>query len=236
MPTMQDTLQISSRLNRYFGPAGPRFFLLFLFLLGDLILYPFDQGTGGAGYYLFRTFGYAAVLLSVYAVSFRRGFLLFALVLAIPSAIHHFLTSEGDASAFSVVTTVLNFLFEAFVIVVIFRKVFLRGKVTTETIYGALCIYLLIGFTFASLYGMLADIHPNAFYLDPKSNIHAVPNRFDLVYYSFGTLTSLGAAGITPVAAQARSISVMEAILGVLYLAVLISRLMGSYRESSGTD
>lgn len=233
---MQDTPQISARLNGYFGPTGPRFFLLFLFLLGDLILYPFAQETGGAGYYLFRTFGYAAVLVGVYAVSFRRGFLLFALVLAIPSMIHHFLTSAGEASAFSIVTTVLNFVFDTFIIVVIFRKVFLRGKVTTETIYGALCIYLLIGFAFASLYGMLADLHPNVFYFDPKTNAHAVPDRFDLVYYSFGTLTSLGAAGITAVVAQARSLTLMETIVGVLYPAVLISRLIGSYREGSSAD
>jgi hypothetical protein len=233
---MQDDLQISARLNRYFGPTGPRFFLLFLFLLANLILYPFAQETGGVGYYLFRTFGYVAVLVAVYAVSYRRGFLLFALILAIPSGIHHFLSSEGEASAFSIVTTALNFVFDTFVITVIFRRVFLRGKVTTETIYGALCIYLLIGFTFASVYGMLADIHPNVFYLNPETNAHVVPNRFDLVYYSFGTLTSLGAAGITAVAAQARSISMMEAILGVLYPAVLISRLIGNYREGSNAD
>jgi len=233
---MRDTLQISARWNKYFGPDGPRFFLLFLFLLANLILYPFAQETGGAGYYLFRVFGNAAVLVGVYAVSFRRGFLLFALVLAVPSIVHYFLTTEGKASAFAVVTTLLSFVFDTFVIAVIFRKVFLRGKVTAETIYGALCIYLLIGFTFASLYAMLADIRPHAFYLDPATNVHVVPDRFDLVYYSFGTLTSVGTAGITAVAAQVRSISVMEAILGVLYPAVLISRLIGSYRERSSAD
>jgi hypothetical protein len=45
-------------------------------------------------------------------------------------------------------------------------------------------------------------------------------------------MTSLGAAGITPVSPQARSVSVLEAILGVLYLAVLIARLMGAYRPN----
>jgi hypothetical protein len=46
-------------------------------------------------------------------------------------------------------------------------------------------------------------------------------------------MTSLGAAGIIPVSDQARSLSVIEAILGVLYLAVLISRLVGAYRRPS---
>jgi hypothetical protein len=46
-------------------------------------------------------------------------------------------------------------------------------------------------------------------------------------------MTSLGAAGITPISGQARSITILEAILGVLYLAVLITRLMGAYRTNS---
>src|SRR5277367_2416909 len=109
---MQDTSKTSARLNRFFGPDGPRFFLLFLFLLGDLIVYPFAEGTSTrTGYYLFRVFGAAVLLLSVYAVSFRRAFFLFALVLLVPSAIHHLLASEGDGSAFAIVNTVLSFVF-----------------------------------------------------------------------------------------------------------------------------
>jgi hypothetical protein len=42
---------------------------------------------------------------------------------------------------------------------------------------------------------MVAAIQPKAFYLDPLTNVHAIPNRFDFTYYSFATMTSLGAAG-----------------------------------------
>jgi uncharacterized membrane protein len=110
--------------------------------------------------------------------------------------------------------------------------VFAREQAKSETIFGALCIYLLVGFSFASVYGMVAAFQPNAFYLDPRTNLHTVPGRFDFIYYSFGTMTSLGAAGIIPVSPQARSVSVLEAILGVLYLAVLIATLIGSYRPN----
>ena len=124
-------------------------------------------------------------------------------------------------------------MFDVFVVVVIFRRVFTKEQPNSETVFGALCIYLLVGFTFASIYGMVAAIQPKAFYLDPLTNLHAIPNRFDFIYYSFATMTSLGAAGITAVSAPARSLSVIEAILGVLYLAVLIARLMGAYRHPS---
>ena len=68
-------------------------------------------------------------------------------------------------------------------------------------------------------------------------NTHTIPDRFDFIYYSFGMMTQLGAAGITAVTDQARSISVLEAILGQLYLAVLISRLVGAYHlRAPATD
>jgi len=210
--------------------AAPRFFLLFLFLLANLILYPFAEGTG-IGYYLFRTSAYAVVVLSVYAVSFRRTLLVLVIALAAPAAIHRLFLTPSDASAFSIFNTVLSFIFDGLIIVVIFRKVFARGHVNTETIFGALCIYLLIGFSFAGIYGLIGAVKPNAFYLDPMLNTHMTPNRFDFVYYSFATMAALGSPGIAPVAGQARSISVMEAITGILYLAVLISRLMADYRE-----
>ena len=214
--------------------ASQRFFLLFLFLLVNLILYPFAEGTG-IGYYLFRTSAYAVVLLSIYAVSFRRTVLVIVIALAAPATIHHLFLTPSDASIFSIINTVLSLVFDGLIVVIIFRKVFARGPVNAETIYGALCIYLLIGFTFAGIYGLIWAIRPKAFYLNPSLNAHMTPNRFDFVYYSFATMTSLGSAGITPVAGQARSISVMEAITGILYLAVLISRLMADYQEHNSS-
>jgi hypothetical protein len=212
-------------------PSAPsRFFWLFLFLLANLILYPFAEGSG-IGYYLFRSSAYAVVLLSVYAVSFRRILLVFVIALAAPAVIQRLFLTPGDASTFSIINTALSFIFDGLIVVVIFRKIFARGRVNAETIWGALCIYLLIGFSFAGIYGLIWALKPKAFYLDPILNTHLTPNRFDFVYYSFATMTSLGSAGISPVAGQARSISVLEAITGILYLAVLISRLMADYRE-----
>jgi Ion channel len=139
-----------------------------------------------------------------------------------------------DATSFSIFNIALSFVFDVVIVVVIFRNVvFAAEQPTSETIFGALCIYLLVGFSFASIYGMVAAFQANAFYLDPRANLHNLPDRFDFIYYSFATMTSLGAAGITPVSSQARSFSILEAILGVLYLAVLIARLIGAYRPGS---
>jgi hypothetical protein len=80
---------------------------------------------------------------------------------------------------------------------------------------------------------MVSAFQPRAFYLDPLTNLHATPDRFDYVYYSFATMTSLGATGITAVSNEARSLAIIETTLGVLYLAVLIARLISAYRHPS---
>jgi Ion channel len=215
--------------------AARRFFLLFLFLLGTLLLYPLTDGNGSR-YYLLRFLGSVIVVLCVYAVSFRRGLLLAAALLAVPAFLGRVILFEFDASALSVVRTLLSLGFDLFIVVVIFRRVFSHQKPNAETVFGALCIYLLVGFGFTSIYGLISSFDPLAFHLDPATNLHKIPDRFDFIYYSFGTISSLGAAGITPVSGEARSLTVIEGILGVLYLAVLISRLMGAYRTHNSEE
>jgi hypothetical protein len=208
--------------------------LLFLFLLAVLVLYPYLQNEG-FGYFAFRVVASAGLLVAVYAIRLRRTLLPVALLLAVPAVLERMLPSHTNAGVLTILTTVLGFVFDVFIVVVMFRRVFATDKPNSETIFGALCIYLLVGFTFASLFGMVAAVQPKAFYLDPLTNLHATPDRFDFIYYSFATMTSLGAVGITAVSAPARSLSVIEAIIGVLYLAVLISRLMDSYRYPSAS-
>jgi hypothetical protein len=209
-----------------------KFFILFSYLLIALILYPYIR-EGTFSYFVFRVVGSAGILLTLYAISLRRTLLVVALLLAAPAFLQRLLLPAASAGTLSVLATILSFVFDTFVVVIIFRHVFTKERPNSETVFGALCIYLLIGFSFASLYGMVAVLQPKAFYLDPLTNLHVTPDRFDFVYYSFATMTSLGATGITAVSNQARSLSIIETTLGVLYLAVLIARLISAYRHPS---
>ena len=215
--------------ERWPGVTRHRFSLLFIFLLATLILFPYAEASH-FGSYAFRVIGSVAIVVSVYAANIHRSLLIVAVVLAIPALFERIVVPKLDAHSFFMLNIALTLVFDVVIVVVIFRHVLAAEQPTSETIFGALCLYLLVGFTFASVYGMIAAFQPNAFYMDPRTNLHNAPDRFDLIYYSFGTMTSLGAAGITPVSAQARSFSIVEAILGVLYLAVLIAGLIGAYR------
>ncbi len=215
--------------------TGHKFFLLFLFLLAYLAVYPY-MGDTGARYYVFRLLSAAVTLMCVYAVSFRKGLIFVALILAVPTIAAHAIVFRSSMVPASVINVILSFAFDVFTIGIIFRRVFAREKPEAETIFGAVCIYLLIGFFFARLYAILAILQPHAFYLDPASNLHPVPVGFDFIYFSFGSMTTAGAAGIAAASPQVRSVSMIESVLAVLYIAVMIARLMGAYRPDQNSS
>lgn len=212
-----------------------KFSALFLLLLVYLVVYPY-QPNAGIPFLAFRIFGTAMTVLSVYAVSFKRAYMWVALLLAIPTGAQRILVTSANPGALSITSIVFGFLFDLFIVVVLFQRVFVTNDPTKEAIFGALCIYLLVGYGFSRVYGMMAMLQPHAFYLDPAVNAHAVPDRFDLIYYSFATVTCLGASGITPASTHARSISIIESLLGILYLAVLISRLLNAYQARNSAS
>jgi hypothetical protein len=98
--------------------------------------------------------GIAATLISVYAAKIHRGLLVVALILAIPTLFQRILLPKANANSFLIFNMVLSFVFDVLIIVVIFRHVFAKEQASSETIFGALCIYLLVGFSFASAHGM----------------------------------------------------------------------------------
>ena len=229
---MQTVKQILASAKRVSPFNRRKFFLLFLFLLADLVFYPYVGETTGTRYYIFRLLGIVIPLLSVYAISFRKGLIFIALVLAVPAMLAHTMVFRSELDSLSTFTGFVSFAFDVFVIVIMFRRIFAREKPTAETIFGALCIYLLVGFSFARLYALISAVRPHAFYLDPTTNRHSLPIGFDFIFFSFGAMTTAGANGIVAVSHEVRSISVIESILGVLYLAVIISRLVAAYQSN----
>lgn len=215
--------------------ANGKFVFLFMFLLVELAVYPWERYDSKFSPW-FRLLNVLIAISSVYAVSFRRLTWIFAMVVAIPVALHHDLLYEMTASRLQLAGACLGIVFYVFITVVIFRRAFQTREVTSDAIYGAVSIYLLIGFIFMRIYSILVAFQPSAFYLDPMLNHRSVPVQADLFYYSFVTMTSLGAMGISPMSDQARSISVVESVIGILYLGVLVSRLIAAYRPTDHLD
>ena len=114
-----------------------------------------------------------------------------------------------------------------------FQRVLDGEYVDMNRIAGAISIYMLFGLIWASLYFFLSLMDPQAFngLPDLSSPDWKLMNSayMDLLYYSYVTLSTVGYGDITPVSRAAQALSYLEAICGVMYVAVLVAALVGSY-------
>jgi len=109
--------------------------------------------------------------------------------------------------------------------IVVTRAVFAPGRVTLHRVIGAVLLYLSIALSFMALFCFVALTMPDAFSgLGPLQDNLALASK--LIYFSFVTLTSVGYGDIIPVHPLARSLANIEAIIGQLYPATLLARLV----------
>jgi Ion channel len=119
---------------------------------------------------------------------------------------------------------------------VILRHVLAPGPVYAETVHAALSIYILLALFWAGAYALVEINLPGAFSLGAPSpnaqvQLEGAYLFADMLHLSIATLTSTGYGDITPVAPFARSLCQLEQLVGVFYIAVLISRLLGLYQS-----
>jgi voltage-gated potassium channel len=108
-------------------------------------------------------------------------------------------------------------------------EVLFTGSVDLNKIIGAVALYLLIGFIWSLLYTILLEFSPNAL-----TGVEAGPwydNMPSTTYFSFVTLTTLGYGDISPATPLADVFVILEAVVGMFYLAVIVASLVGSFRR-----
>ncbi len=111
--------------------------------------------------------------------------------------------------------------------VLIVRRVLARPTVTLQSIYGALSAYIIIGLMFASFYAAIEHLGAGHFFANGQP---ASTQTFQ--YFSFATLTTLGYGDFTAADNLGRSIAVMEALTGQVFLATLVARLVTAFRAT----
>lgn len=200
----------------------------FHYLLGSLVLllavYPY-VGAGPTGPAALKVLSSFVLITGVYAVSDRRRQVVIAGLLAIPAFGFGWLHVITGAPVIGTAEIVFTLLFYAFTALVGLSQVLGERRITTDTIYGAVSVYLLMGLTWANAYALVESVNPGSFSTESGDGAFTFPA---FIYFSFVTLTTLGYGDITPITDQARSLAVLEMVSGTLYIAVLIARLVAA--------
>jgi len=102
------------------------------------------------------------------------------------------------------------------------------GRVTADKIFAAVCVYMLIGYAWTFAYALLDEMQPGSFAALAETPRHdyAAP-VMQLRYFSFMTLTTVGYGDVVPRSPATRTVATLEAVMGQIYLTVLVARLVG---------
>jgi hypothetical protein len=224
-----------------------RFILLFCSLLFFLIAAPIVQELRDRFHSQLPSIVEAAAVFlvlttAVLSVSENRRLNFYALGLGLPAIMLGLLPALALSRTVEGIRTTLEIAFLSYVIFLLLRHVFLSRRVNANTLFAALSVYLLLGVLWALAFGLVDLLEPSAFGSTLKSGsafVFRTGGRITntAVYFSFTTLTTLGYGDIVPVAPAAQTLATLEALIGQLYLAVLIARLVGLHiAESMSTS
>jgi voltage-gated potassium channel len=212
-------------VNRY------RYLLASLLVL--IVLEPWLRGTGGR---VLLIAVFSAILLSaVWGLhTSRRGFAL-GLTLALVALAGNWIGAFVESLPLLFASRAVTVVFLGLVIWTLLGNVARQTRIQPDTIYQAACVYLILGVIFALVYASLSLIDSGAF--NPIPTAAAVPGgpavsapepaMAKWIYFSFITLTTVGYGDITPIAPAARSLVILEALIGQFFVAVLVARLVG---------
>ncbi|MCB2108772.1 MAG: hypothetical protein KDE14_13775 [Rhodobacteraceae bacterium] len=207
---------------------------LFLWMVAVFSVAGFVEGFGFGAELLFLI-NTLVLLSAVRAVQEKhvRRMLLMAAAVTIASNLAAYATI---AEFIDVISLCCNLGMFSYLTWLVFLKVFSGRSVDADTIFGAVCIYVLLGLSWAVAYQLIELVDPGSFQatFDAAPPIAAAIEDYlrTYVYFSFTTLTSTGYGDIVPISSPARYAAILESMCGQIYLTVLVARVVGLHLSS----
>jgi len=170
------------------------------------------------------------MIIGLWSVRFSGPIFKTGIVLIIVAVLSNFAISFVDKTEFEIIQLILLLLFFFIILKPASEQALFSDEITGNNIMGSICIFLLLGFIWAIFYLLLIEVTPTSF-----SGIELTTwkeNLPDVMYFSFVTLTTLGYGDVLPVSPLARFLVYMEAIVGVFYMAIVVSSLVSAKGSS----
>lgn len=174
------------------------------------------------------------LIVCIWSIGRRKRVIALGFVLLIPAAIAAWRTDAADNPLVDVIGLGCALAFLATTALELLVGLLRQREVVTETVLGGICVYLLFAVIWALLYQMMERISPGTFAglptsMDASSRLVSP----DLIYYSVFVISTIGPQEVHPISSAARSWTGIEAMVGQLYLAVLIARLVSRHTSRS---
>jgi hypothetical protein len=226
-----------ARVGRTIRPKEYGFAPLLVLILVSLVFQLAAPESNGGRFVTLVLQG-ATLLLALRVSGTRRAFLHVARVavaLSILGSTGLLLGTGGLATDEAKVVTLLLVAGAPVAIAMgVVRHVREQQGVTIPTMFGVLCIYLLIGMLFAFLFSVVDHLSSTAFF------VNGAENQADFLYFSFTTITTTGYGDYVPATNLGHSLAITEALIGQIYLvtvvAVIVSNLRPRQRSRDGAD
>jgi voltage-gated potassium channel len=211
------------------GNVQGRYTALLISIVCYLFISPFLQDFPGLRS-LVNIFLTGILISGIYSVIREKRVALVAACLAGPMFISIWIYQFTDIVIFAIVSACFGVLFLSFLAVLILKSVIFAKEVSSDVISGAIVVYLFIGVIWGFIFSLIEIMQPGSFSVSVE-NFRQGESVF--VYFSFVTLTTLGYGDILPISAPARSFAYLEALIGQIYLTVLVAALVGLHISQS---
>ncbi len=176
------------------------------------------------------------LLVAVFSIHDSRKILTAGVVLVLITFVSAAMASSRPVGLWDYISSISFFLYLLMALWICVMQLFQDFRISANKLVGAICIYLLLGSVWSSLYAGLFTIDPAAFSGVPEGV--GFLSSGEWLYFSFVTLTTLGYGDIVPVSQTARTLAFVQAIVGQFYMAILVAGLVGAYlvdRKNKGT-
>jgi hypothetical protein len=205
--------------------------LILLFFL--FVFRPYDYNEIYTG--VWKSLLTLALIIAIFNSSHRLATKLTISVLAIPIIIYSWIDFAYRTPDTFIVIELITAIFMLICAASIVYDVLVRARVTLETLRGVICAYFLAAFVFAYVYMIIEFIHPGTMSIHSQIMPVFPHPRYlsEMLYFSFGTLLTIGFGDIVPIKEWGQTVAVMEGIIGQFYMAILVARIVSVYTLSS---
>jgi len=195
---------------------------MLILLVGNIFILPLAQFATW-GRFAARTIFSLIVISGVMATVRDRRIILIATAIALGSFGVGWADIRRPNPYLHLFNDLDSVLFIGFLIVLIIRQTLRTGPITPRRVQGSVAVYLLLGFLWTVLYEIVELLRPGSFSIEARTG---GADLQQLGYFSLTTLTTLGFGDILPLSPLARSLTVLEALVGQLFPVILIARLV----------